>query len=65
MFLVSCGKEFKDGHRGDLSRGMFIDTKQLINRRVDGLKGEHRTGVPRPQAFVGVCGHGGWSVLEN
>jgi hypothetical protein len=67
-FLVLLEKEFKDGHRGDLSRGRFIinakqsqskvKAKQKCTLQTGGWAGSRASTmleVPRPQAFIGVC----------
>jgi hypothetical protein len=54
--LVSSEREFKDRHRGDVSRSRFINAKQSKNKSA--LSGSRRStglGVPIPQGVLGVA----------
>jgi hypothetical protein len=67
-FLVLLEKEFKDGHRGDLSRGRFIiNAKQSQSKakvhppdgRVGRIKSQHYAGGPKTSSFYWGLQHGG------
>jgi hypothetical protein len=55
--LVLSEKEFKDRHRGDMSKSRLMIAKQKGTLSQE--EGGSVPRAPRPQAFVRVCRHGG------